>query len=498
MKALVLATARLSDHPALDARRPACMLPLLDRPFLQHVVERLVALGATELEVLASWHAEAIEELIDDGSRWGVRARTQLVRGPDAAIDRLRVLADRSDDWCLLARADRLPQLSKLPDLHHAPDGPIPWTHAEGDEVVPSGWTLVPAGELARLPEGLTDAELDEWFLGRARVAGLLEPTGRPLTVSPLTALLSAQSSQLLTSVRKEWGLLITGREVSPGLQLGRGVEIHPDARIVAPAYIGESASIGAGAQVGPGTCIGAGSVVAAGARLRETLVLPESHVGEDVDLERSLVDGPAYLSVEQETAQTVTDSSLLSGRDLRGGILRALARRSVAILLLLIGSPVFLLAMLVRLLSGRSPWRRTRELVIQPAPPEPESWRMHRAWSFRAVDDGPAEGLSDLITRVLPGLLSVATGRLALFGVRPRSREELLALPESLRQVLLPTPAGLIDSGFVRHGVMGSADELRAAECLRAVRARGSGDLSLALGYLGRLTGWGVPSERP
>ena len=69
------------------------------------------------------------------------------------------------------------------------------------------------------------------------------------------------------------------GFELSDGVWLGEGAEIHPDARVEGPAVIGDDCRVEAGARLGDYTVLG-GNV----------------RVRGDADLERAVVHDNAYL----------------------------------------------------------------------------------------------------------------------------------------------------------------------------------------------------------
>ena len=71
MRAIVIATGEAPDMTGLSERYPAPMLPLVDRPFIQHVVEILVDQGVTVFDFVLSHQPEKIEEVLGDGTRWG-------------------------------------------------------------------------------------------------------------------------------------------------------------------------------------------------------------------------------------------------------------------------------------------------------------------------------------------------------------------------------------------------------------------------------------------
>jgi NDP-sugar pyrophosphorylase family protein len=57
----------------LTIDRPKCMVPLLDKPILEHQVEWLRESAVTDVVLACGYLHEVIEEYFGDGARWGVR-----------------------------------------------------------------------------------------------------------------------------------------------------------------------------------------------------------------------------------------------------------------------------------------------------------------------------------------------------------------------------------------------------------------------------------------
>ena len=77
----------------------------------------------------------------------------------------------------------------------------------------------------------------------------------------------------------------IPGFELSDGVWLGEGAEIHPEARIMGPAVIGDNCRIEAGASIGQYTVLGANVRVRNDAQLERTVVNDNAYLGEGVRL---------------------------------------------------------------------------------------------------------------------------------------------------------------------------------------------------------------------
>ena len=108
MKALIIAAGDLSPVEGADERAPAFLLPLIDRPFLQHVVEYVMDAGLVDsIEVVVSHMPERVEALLGDGTRWGVPIRYHLARDRAAPYASLSRFA--GDGPILLVHGDCLP-----------------------------------------------------------------------------------------------------------------------------------------------------------------------------------------------------------------------------------------------------------------------------------------------------------------------------------------------------------------------------------------------------
>lgn len=72
MKAMILAAGYGKRLQPLTNKTPKPLLPVAGKPLLQHHIERLAAIGVTDLVINISWLAEQIEKYFGDGSDYGV------------------------------------------------------------------------------------------------------------------------------------------------------------------------------------------------------------------------------------------------------------------------------------------------------------------------------------------------------------------------------------------------------------------------------------------
>ena len=88
----------INKAPLLAIVVPTPMLPLADKPFIQHVVETLVDRGVTEFDFALNHLPEKIEHLLGNGARWGSRFRFHLARDASRPYGVLKAVSG-ARDW---------------------------------------------------------------------------------------------------------------------------------------------------------------------------------------------------------------------------------------------------------------------------------------------------------------------------------------------------------------------------------------------------------------
>jgi lipopolysaccharide/colanic/teichoic acid biosynthesis glycosyltransferase len=470
------------------------MFPLVDRPFVQHVVEVLVEQGVTEFDFILHHAPEKIERLLGDGGRWGSRFRFHLARDPARPYRLLRGAGLKGgQEPLLLVHADRLPD-AQIAGISPAPEGAalFCWRRRgdssngrAGGGARWTGWAWLSAPCLAGLPGDPDEDGLGAYLASVARRKGAFVEVPEPLSAQSPEALLAAHRRVLTKSFT---GLLLTGRETDEGIWMSRNVSLHPTARLIPPVYIGENCRIGAGAQLGPNTAVGRDCVLDARCSVAHSAIFPGSYVGEALELADVVVDRNRLINVRVGTAVSVADAFILgdvADSHLREWSSGALSRVT-AVALLALAWPVLLATALWLKLTRNGPVFHRRGVVRLPAPPDEAAWREFHLWSF-SPDAAPGGGVRDLLLRFLPALVNVARGELHLVGVPPRTRGEIRALPRDWQALYLRAKAGVVTEASVHCGDAPTPDELYSAEAFYAATAGVRRDLKLLIGYVCR-----------
>jgi mannose-1-phosphate guanylyltransferase/phosphomannomutase len=82
----------------------------------------------------------------------------------------------------------------------------------------------------------------------------------------------------------------LDGFEVSPGVWIAEGAEVHPDATLEAPVYVGDYSKVEAGAVLRENTVVGSNVVVKAGAFLHRAVVHDNVFIGPQTSLRACVV----------------------------------------------------------------------------------------------------------------------------------------------------------------------------------------------------------------
>ncbi len=311
----------------LTSNAPKPMMPLANRPMMEHIVELLVRHGIEEIVVTVAFMANTIRTYFGDGSEFGVRMVYATEETPLGTAGSVRNAMDELDSTFVVISGDVLTDidLGAIIDAHRKADAvatiglvrvenPLEYgiviTNEDGgierflekptwgqvfSDTINSGiYVLEPqifdwiapgvpvdfSGEV--FPAVLDDGER----LFGAVAEGYWEDVGT------LESYVRAHKDILDRRVRLE----IPGFEVADGVWIGQGAEVHPDAQITGPAVIGDNCNIDAGVRVGEYAVLGTGVRVRRDCELERTVVHDNTYLGESVRLRGAVVGRSADL----------------------------------------------------------------------------------------------------------------------------------------------------------------------------------------------------------
>jgi mannose-1-phosphate guanylyltransferase/phosphomannomutase len=332
VKAVIMAGGEGTRLRPLTSNQPKPMMPLANRPMMEHIVQLLARHGFDDIVVTVAFLANHIRSYFGDGSEFGVRMSYATEETPLGTAGSVRnAMAELSDEPFLVISGDVLTDidLSRVVEFHErrralatigltAVENPLEFgiviTREDGAIerfLEKPGWgqvfsDTVNNGIFVLEPEIFDYIEADRSVDFSSEVFPRLLEEGRPIygfvtegyweDVGTLEAYLRVHKDVLDRKV----ALDVPGFRVDRGIWLGEGVEIDPEAEVTGPTLIGDHCRVEAGARLGPYTVLGDNVMVRA-----------------DASIERSVIHDGAYLGAGTRLLGTVVGRN----GDLRAGV---------------------------------------------------------------------------------------------------------------------------------------------------------------------------------
>jgi mannose-1-phosphate guanylyltransferase / phosphomannomutase len=321
VKAVILAGGEGTRLRPLTSNQPKPMMPLVNKPLMEHIVTLLARHGFDDVVVTVAYLANQIRDYFGDGSDFGIRMRYATDESPLGTAGSVRNAAAELDDTFLVISGDVLTDidLSRVVNEHREsgatasialkrvenplefgivitrPDGSIErflekptWGQVFSDTIntgiyvlEPEVFEFIPEGEVVDFAEDVFPAVLDKGLTLHGHVAeGYWEDIGTT------DAYLSAHTDVLNGSVKLD----ISGFELRKGVWLGEGAEVDPDADVQGPAVIGDNCRIEAGAKVTEYSVLGTDVVVKSDATIERAVCHDHVYIGRNVRLRGCVV----------------------------------------------------------------------------------------------------------------------------------------------------------------------------------------------------------------
>ncbi len=319
MQAVILVGGQATRLRPLTINTPKAIVPVLNTPFLEHVIDHLRRHGVTDI-ILAQHHlAGPIESYLGDGSRLGVRITYIIEDGPRGTAGAIKNVEGHLDGSFLVMNGDIFTDLdvTAMVGFHrrHQALATIALTPVED----PTAYGLIEADADDRVTRFLEKPELSEIttnminagtyvlepeVLGRiaSGVAVSIERETFPLLVEggqPVFAFPSSgywmdmgtpekylQLHRDLLGGKSAWYAPPPGREVLTGERC----QVDPTAQIAGPVIIGNDCTVGPEVHIVGPVVIADGCTIGEGSVVTDSIIWRDVHLEEGVKLIRSMV----------------------------------------------------------------------------------------------------------------------------------------------------------------------------------------------------------------
>ncbi len=220
--------------------------------------------------------------------------------------------------------------------------------------------------------------------------------------------------------------------EHAPGVWRGLKAKIPASAVIEPPVWIGHHVIIRDDAKLGPCAFVENHAMIDRYAEVNQSTVAVRTYVGQMTNVSKSFVHGGILVKWVTGSLVRVVDHFLLSRLDAKRQAASGLGGRSVAAMLLILTSPVIVLALVASLLRGR-PWVREKEAFRAMAPGE----------EARVVRYSEFPGLPG-VWKKWPRLWRVVLGDFGWVGNPPLEEKQAMELSEEFERLWLHVPPAI------------------------------------------------------
>lgn len=440
MKAIVFADRLGHELAPLNERNCVALLPIASKPMINYAFESLLAAGVREVILVMSPFASLMRRNMGNGERWGISLQYVTSQGEELPSEILARQGDLLDEeQYLIVRGDMVYSVDLkdfLDQAEHQEATCIAATVSDGF----TGVAIVRKQTSHAKPWIAADVlawQPEQWQAKAAQVQQI-ELTGH---YALLDSLHNYHHANLTAVEGKFEHLVLSGTEVHEGLRIGHRSNIVPHNR----GLIGMFCRVHPTARLSGGVVVSNEVIIDKEAHLRGTLVMPNTYVGQGMEVQNAIVAGNTLITFDIQNNQAqiqYIDDFLLADlhRESLGILFANWFNRGLGSLIFLLSLPLWLIAAVMAAINQPKHWLNSVTLlsnrrvmdkdgILVPVPFEAWEWQVNSP-----------------ILRHLPKLLAVMQGHLRMVGVSPQTEQAQVTEPlepwQSLRE---QAPMGLL-----------------------------------------------------
>ncbi|HET7482119.1 MAG TPA: NDP-sugar synthase [Actinomycetota bacterium] len=325
MRALILAGGFGTRLRPLTYTRPKHLLPIANRPHIEHVLRSLQASGVDEAVLMTSYLADAFGDTVERAKSWGFTMHVTHEEEPLGTAGAIKN-AERfaRDDTVLVMNGDVLTdiELTELARFHRdrGAEATILLVPVED----PSRFGVVPTDDDGRVErfiekpppgEAVTNLINAGVYVFEPSILDRI-PSGEVWSTEHqlFPGLIDEGAALYATSLPGYWRDIGTPRSLlEANLDAVGGVFRTDAVTEIGSPLIDPSATVDPAAEIA-GSCIGAGVSIDSGASVTDSVLLPGVSVGEGADISTSILGAGVTVSPDAHVKDhTAGDGEVLS-----------------------------------------------------------------------------------------------------------------------------------------------------------------------------------------
>ena len=310
MKAVILAAGEGSRMRPLTYIRPKVMLPIANKPILEHLLTEVRKAGIKEFIFIVGYHDEQVRDYFGNGDKWGVSIDYCTQRKQQGTADALRMIDGMVDGNFLMINGDIVVNQNDVDSLCRGNDNTI--SVFEVKDTRDLGWIELGEDRVVRIyekvenpPSRMANAGLylftPDVFAAVSQTAKSLrgeyeitdslqllidqghrvayQKIGYWLDLSYPWDLLSANESLLAGTEAQNMGEIEENVVIKNAVSIGKGTTVRSGSYIVGPVIIGQGCDIGPNCYIRPHTAIGDGCHIGNAVEVKNSIIMGGSKI---------------------------------------------------------------------------------------------------------------------------------------------------------------------------------------------------------------------------
>src|SRR5579884_146029 len=322
MKAVLMAGGEGSRLRPLTILRPKPMVPIVNKPVMEHVLALLKRHGITDVIVTVQYLASVIQDYFGDGSQLGMQISYSVEEVPLGTAGSVKKAQDLLTDTFMVISADALTDfdLGSIIDFHRSHHATATLTLYQVPNPLEYGVVII--DDEGRIRQFLEKPSWGEVFSDTVNTGiYVLEPKIFDYYESGRSVDFSQQVfPELLRNKDRLFGYVASGYwcdvgniqeymranadvlqgkvNIEPqGRELGNGiycetddVEIAPDAQLYGPVFLGEACKIKGGVVIRGPSVIRDFTIVDSRAQIDRSIIWRNSYIGERTEVRGAII----------------------------------------------------------------------------------------------------------------------------------------------------------------------------------------------------------------
>jgi glucose-1-phosphate thymidylyltransferase len=354
MKAVILAAGEGKRCRPLTLTRSKVMLPVANKPILEHIINALVRNNIKEIILVVGYKKERIMDYFEDGINFGVKieyVEQKAQIGTAHAILQARDLIGKEEEKFVVVNGDNIIGPEAIADLISGEEGDATLLTCKKGNV--SGYGVIVAKgkkvvEIIEKPKTLVSHLINTGiYLFKSDIFGMIERTAISTTgeyaITDTLQMMIDEGLPVTTAITNaewldaaySWNLLEANTivlgdfetdlskakieecvSIKGNVSIGSNTTIRAGSYIVGPVVIGDNCDIGPNVVILPSTSIGNNVSIASFTYIKNSILMGDVRISTHSNLSSSVVGsnvttGPNFITEEGEELQIILENEL-------------------------------------------------------------------------------------------------------------------------------------------------------------------------------------------